>query len=139
MDRFVKENNLCKVKPDLRHFGFNNPNPSPNTPEGMPDHGYEIWVTIPEDMAVPEPFTKKFLKGGLYAAHMIKMGNFHEWEWLDEWVNNNDTYEPNWGDPICMDGCLEEHLNYINNVNNEGFQLENMQLDLLAPIKVKSE
>ncbi|WDV48094.1 effector binding domain-containing protein [Clostridiaceae bacterium M8S5] len=139
MDRFVKENNLCKIKPDLRHYGFNNPNPSPNTPEGMPDHGYEMWVTIPEDMVVPKPLTKKFFKGGLYAAHMIKMGNFHEWEWLDEWANNNDTYEPKLGDPICMDGCIEEHLNYINNVNNENFQLESMQLDLLIPIKEKTE
>jgi hypothetical protein len=27
-------------------------------PEGMPDHGYEMWVTIPENMEVPEPLTK---------------------------------------------------------------------------------
>lgn len=137
MDRFVKENDLCKIKPDLRHFGFNNPNVSPDTPEGMPDHGYEMWVTIPEDMVVPEPLKKKFFEGGLYAAHMIKMGDFHEWEWLEEWANNNDTYEPNWGNPICMDGLLEEHLNYINNVNNDNFQLESMQLDLLIPLKTK--
>ena len=25
-----------------------------------------------------------------FAAHMIQMGNFQEWEWLNEWVKNID-------------------------------------------------
>lgn len=137
MDKFVRESNLCEIKPDLRHYGFNHPNPSPDTPPGSPDHGYEMWVTIPEDMTVPEPLTKKHFTGGLYAAHMIKMGDFHEWNWLCEWAQNNKEYEPNWGDPECMHGLLEEHLNYINHINLPNSEPDGMQLDLLIPVKPK--
>lgn len=136
MEDFVRKSNLCSLKPDLRHYGFNNPCFESGPPEGMPDHGYEMWVTIPEDMEVPEPLTKKFFPGGLYAAHMIKMGDFHEWQWLIEWVKNNDIYEPNWGDPTCMGGLLEECLNYINHVRSS---TEFTQLDLLMPIKLKEK
>jgi DNA-binding transcriptional MerR regulator len=135
LNEFVKASNLCELKPDLRHYGFNNPDPSPNTPEGMPDHGYEMWVTIPDNFIVPEPLTRKHFPGGLYAAQVIKMGDFHEWEWVIQWAINNETYEPNWGDPKCMSGLLEEQLNYLNNVNVQDFDPGSMQLDLLMPIK----
>lgn len=137
MDKFVRESNLFLLKPDLRHYGFNNPEPSPNTQEGMPDHGYEMWVTIPDDMILPETITKKHFDGGLYAAHMIKMGNFHEWEWLIQWAFNNDTYEPNGGTSQGTSGLLEEHLNYINHINLPNSEIDDMQLDLLMPIKPK--
>jgi len=38
-----------------------------------------MWVTIPEEMDVPEPIVKKRFEGGLYAAHMIPFGAFEEW------------------------------------------------------------
>lgn len=46
MADFVRTSGLLVRKPDLRHFGFNHPNPVDET--GY--HGYEVWVTIPEDM-----------------------------------------------------------------------------------------
>lgn len=52
-----------------------------------------MWVTIPDDMEVPANLVKKRFEGGLYAAHMIPMGNFNEWEWLLNWVNENEKYE----------------------------------------------
>ena len=135
LDKFVRESGLCKIKPDLRHYGFNHPNPS----NERPYYGYEMWVTIPDNMDVPLPLTKKQFKGGLYAAHMIPMGNFHEWEWLWEWAHNNPNYEPNIenDDGECMYGLLEEHLNYINHVNLHNTEPEGLQLDLLIPIKEK--
>lgn len=42
---------IYEIKPDAGLFGFNHPNP------GMREdgkYGYEDWVTIPEDMEVPE-------------------------------------------------------------------------------------
>lgn len=139
IDKFVRESKLIELKPDLRHFGFNNPNCSPDTPEGMPDHGYEMWVTVPEDFDVPEPLKKKRFAGGLYAAHMITMGDFHEWEWLIQWVANSEIYEPDWGDPVCMGGFLEEQLNYFHNVQNLDFNNDTTQLDLLMPIKLREK
>ncbi len=132
LDTFVRESGLCALKPDLRHYGFNHPNP----PEGGGPYGYEMWVTIPEDMEVPAPLTKKRFAGGLYAAHMIPMGNFHEWEWLLKWAFENAEYEPNFAPegPEIMLGLLEEHLNYVNRVNLPDPE-DRMQLDLLLPIK----
>lgn len=132
---FMIQTNLKEMKPDLRHFGFNHPNGV--SPDGT-DHGYERWVTIPDDMEVQEPFVKKKFPGGLYAAHMIPMGNFEEWGWLMDWVTNNNDYEPEWGDPDCMNGSIEEHLNYINQYHLSNEDIDKcVQLDLLLPIKPK--
>ena len=136
MDKFVTESKLPEIKPDMRQYGFNHPNPVDETNY----HGYEFWVTIPESMDVPEPLTKKKFEGGLYAAHMIPIGAFEEWEWLSDWANNNEKYESNTLDDNgeCMYGLLEEHLNYRNNVSKfEGGRYDNTQLDLLYPIKGK--
>lgn len=136
MDKFVRENRLYELKPDARLFGFNHPNPSANSPQ----YGYEDWVTIPEDMEVPAPLIKKYFAGGLYAAHTIKFGDFHEWSLLSKWVSDNEKYTSNYseqGEEI-MGGCLEEHLNWVY-ASHMGWP-ENFidgQLDLLLPIRFK--
>ncbi len=133
---FVKKSNLYSKKPDARVFGFNHPNPS----EDKPVYGYELWITIPDDMEVPAPLEKKHFDGGMYAAHMITLGNFHEWEWLVKWVvednpkyTNNDI--PDCGE--CMGGLMEEHLNYLHYANLDNPESDEHQLDLLFPIKLK--
>jgi len=137
LDRFVLDSGLCRRKPDLRHYGFNHPNPVDET--GF--HGYEMWVTIPEDMDVPEPLEKKHFPGGLYAAHMIQMGNFHEWDWFFRWIMNSGQYEfaGDMADGEHMHGLLEEHLNYIHHVQSGRSESEEMQLDLLIPIREKKK
>lgn len=136
MDKFVRESRLYELKPDARLFGFNHPNPSANSPQ----YGYEDWVTIPEDMEVPAPLVKKHFVGGLYAAHTIKFGDFHEWNLLHKWVIDNEKYTSNYseqGEEI-MGGCLEEHLNWVY-ASHMGWP-ENFidgQLDLLLPIRFK--
>lgn len=133
MDKFVQDAGLCRVKPDLRHYGFNHPNPADETGR----HGYEIWVTVPDDMDVPPPLAKKRFEGGLYAAYMIAMGNFNEWDWLFNWVSDSDKYEfaGDMRDQEHMCGLLEEHLNYINHVNSGVSEPDDMQLDLLMPVR----
>lgn len=132
IDKFVLEHDLPKIKPDLRHYGFNAPNPVDETNH----HGYEMWVTIPEDMEVPEPLVKKRFNGGLYAAHMIPFGHFEAWDWLARWVRNSEKYEyaGNW-DSGNMFGWLEESLNYVNRVYLPDPEGEGFQLDLLIPVK----
>ncbi len=133
MSKFVRDTNLCKIKPDLRHYGFNHPNPVDETGS----HGYEMWVTIPDEIEVPPYLTKKHFAGGLYAAHMIPMGNFNEWEWLLDWVNKSKKYEfaGDMQDQEHMCGLLEEHLNYVNHVLLDNTEPEDLQLDLLMPIR----
>ena len=136
IDRFVRETGLCRIKPDLRHYGFNHPNPTDETGH----HGYEVWVTIPDDWEVPAPLTKKHFDGGLYAAHMIAMGNFNEWEWFFHWVNQSEKYEfaGDMRDQEHMCGLLDEHLNYVNHVSLDNSEPEDMQIDLLMPIRERS-
>lgn len=135
IDRFVQSYNLVENKPDLRHFGFNSPNPKDET--GY--HGYEMFVTIPRDMDIPAPLVKKSFAGGVYAAHMIPMGAFDEWELLSNWLEGSIRYEYNGkGNADNMFDCLEETLNYANQIGIHNTDEEkNLQLDLLIPIKEK--
>lgn len=136
MNKFIRESELYIKKPDARMFGFNHPNPSPDKKH----HGYEDWVTIPDDMEVPAPLVKKKIEGGMYAAHTITFPDFHEWKYLSQWVKDNDNYEANYsekGEEI-MGGCLEEHLNWVYS-SHMGWPENGIdgQIDLLLPIKPK--
>lgn len=132
LEEFVRRIQLHKVKPDLRIYGFNNP-----TPTGNETYGYEFWVTIPDDVEVPAPLQKKKFAGGLYAAHYIKMGDFHEWKYFIEWIANNKDYEYDEREPLGMRGCLEEHLNAYSYFLNDEENAQFSHIDLLIPIKEK--
>lgn len=133
---FIKDNHLAQIKPDFRHYGFNHPNGS--LPDGS-DHGFERWVTIPDNMEVTAPFVKKRFPGGLYGAHMIPMGAFEEWNYLYEWAAGHEKYEIVWGDPECMNGFMEEHLDAIHHYLWTHEECDRrLQLDLLIPIKEKA-
>jgi len=132
IDRFVREVGLARLRPDVRRYGFNHPNPAPERPH----YGYEIWVTIPDDLQVLIPLTKKRFSGGLYAAHTIAMGQFEQWEWLCRWVRESPEYEERWGDPDCMGGLLEEVLDYVRYVDPPAPESQGVvHLDLLFPIR----
>jgi len=140
INRFVLESGLLKIKPDVRHFGFNNSNEFAGI--GVPSPGYEMWVSIPEDMEVPAPLVKNKFHGGLYAAHVIRMGDFDHWLNLREWVEESEKYESDVCSVRCtphtdsMDSCLEEQLNYFHTVQDPDFDHAAIQLDLLFPVKL---
>lgn len=145
LNDFIRKSGLLKIKPDARHIGFNNPMPPRGTEFGTPSVGYEMWVSIPEEMEVPAPLVKKHFYGGLYAAHAIHMDEFDHWGLLADWVfHNNPDYESAWGEVRAdyheaeADWALEEQLNFYNNVQDTNFDSEKMQLDLLFPIKRKN-
>lgn len=132
---FARRSRLWETGASMRLYGFNSPNPPPEGGE----YGYEFWLTIPEDMEVPPPLEKKHFPGGTYAAHCIRMGDFHQWAWLARWVEESEEYEGNGsGTPENMFGGLEEHLNYYDHIKNtpEG-EPETVQLDLLVPVKAR--
>ena len=134
---FVRTEKLWEKHPGLRLYGFNHPSPMDET--GF--HGYEFWITIPDGMEVQLPLTKKHFAGGTYAAHMIPMGNFEEWEWLYEWVQESDEYEyAGSGNPENMFGNLEEQLNYHDHIleTHDG-EPQTAQLDLLIPVRRKAK
>ena len=123
LDNFEKA--LAKTKPDFRHYGFN------HSVDGI--HGYERWITIPDDMEVTPPFTKKYFPGGMYAACVLPVDPWDEgWGLLEEWISNNDKYEPNYKG--VWDGRLEEHTTAAAILIDT-----EMYIDLLLPIKPRTE
>lgn len=135
LNEFINESNLLETNPEARVFGFNNPTPK----QRGEVYGYEFWVTIPEGYAVPEPLDKKMFEGGLYAVYCIKMGEFDKWQLFWRWVEESKEFEYNPREPLGMDGALEEHLNaymyYEKSAEHKGF----IQLDLMIPIRKRSE
>ena len=132
LEEFIRKTELHKIKPDLRQYGFNNP-----TPKGNETYGYEFWASIPDELEVSQPLQKKRFAGGVYAAHCIKMGDFHEWQLLSKWVENSGEYQYDAREPHGMGGCFEEHLNAYSYYTDDKKAAEFVQLDLLMPIKAK--
>lgn len=137
--RFVQESGVYEKKPDARMYGFNHPNPGV-LENGI--HGYEDWVTIPEDMEVKAPMEKKKFQGGLYAVMTIPFPEFQLWENLTRWVNESPDFEPNYSElgAEIMDGCLEDHLNWVYEAHN-GWREDGLpgQIDLMLPIKLREK
>jgi effector-binding domain-containing protein len=102
--KFAKSIGLEPGKPGYRTFGFNNPNPSP----GSPNYGYEIWLVVGEDVTASDPIAIKEIPGGKYAVTQFtglpKIGA--SWRALVAWFEDSAyTRPPNW----CR--CLEEVVN----------------------------
>ena len=52
---------------EYRIFGFNNPNPSP----GSPNYGYEFWMVVGQDVEPEGEIAAKDFAGGLYAVTRV--------------------------------------------------------------------
>ena len=132
IEQFVWETGLLKIKPDARGMGFDCSREDLKVNVEGTATAYEAWVSIPEDMVVTAPLTKKTFGGGLYAAHVLRDWNFQaDWRLLTEWAKVSEKYEADDGRP-----CFEEVLNYYHLMQN-GAKMEDTQLDLLLPIKLR--
>jgi DNA gyrase inhibitor GyrI len=88
-----------------RIFGFNNPNPSP----GSPNYGYEFWMVVGPEVEPEGDVEMKEFPGGLYAVKKcVVSGNAYEiipatWKELVIWREDSAYKSANhqW---------LEEHL-----------------------------
>lgn len=106
-----------------RWFGFNNPSPTP----GQAVYGYEVWVTLPEEVQPPAPIEAKRFGGGLYAVIPAFMDEIPErWQKLVQWLKDNTHQYESAGHQ-----WLEETI-------SPGLKAdENAQLDLYMPIRRK--
>lgn len=139
--RFVNDSGLLSIKPDARSFGFDC---SEGTAKiGEPSRTYEMWVSVPDDMEIPAPLVRREFGGGMYAAHVLTNWDFSDWRLLGEWVNASDKYDNDWGSPrwaseeTAFGQGFEETLNFFTYMKNGG-KMQDMQLDLLFPIKEKA-
>ena len=118
MEAWAKQKGLLEV-PGRRIFGFNNPNPSP----GTPNYGYDFWITVAPDIEAEGDVRIIDFPGGLYAVTRVKgVEGIHEtWKNLVTWLEESKYKHANhqW---------LEEHLTPMDT------PLEEFTLDLYAPI-----
>ncbi len=86
-----------------RFFGFNNPDPSP----GSPNYGYEQWMTVGPDVKAEGEIIIKEIPSRLYAVTRFKgLSNIGEvWKQLVLWFEDSRYKKPShWHQ------CLEELL-----------------------------
>lgn len=135
MTDWAKKSRLYETKPDARMLGFNHPNPGV-LEDGT--HGYEVWVTIPEDMELPEPLVRKHYDGGrLYAVLTIPFPEFQLWGDLINWVNNSEKYETDYTEEELAGeiGGFEEELNWAYGALNNWPEETGGQIDIMVPIR----
>lgn len=104
-----------------RMFGFNNPNPTP----GSPNYGYEVWLTVGPDVQSDDTVKVIEFPGGRYAVTRC-MGTDHiatTWQAFVKWIETS-PHQP------AQHQWLEEHLNINLDVPPDEFTL-----DLYLPIR----
>ena len=102
-----------------RFFGFNNPTPSP----GSPNYGYEQWMTVGPEVERDDEIEIKQFPGGLYAVMRSEgLQNISEnWMMLAQWREDSQYQE-------AHHQWLEECF------TPQAEQLEDYIFDLYAPI-----
>lgn len=122
--KWVKEQGLENLF-TTRYFGFNNPSPTP----GNPVYGYEVWVTVLDNVQESGDIKIKNVDGGLYAVTSTFGPDIPQtWHALSRWVKDS-KYE------YAKERCLEEHLFTGETAFNDNFEV--LQLDLYLPVREK--
>jgi DNA gyrase inhibitor GyrI len=111
---------LLKENGRHRIFGFDNPSPSP----GSPNYGYEFWLALPSQVEVNDNVEVKEFSGGLYAVTRCKgLGEIgKKWTQLVAWRESSQYKEG-------TSQCLEEQIGEFGNVDPG-----EMELDLFLSI-----
>jgi effector-binding domain-containing protein len=89
---FAKRKGLLNAPTGPRFFGFNNPGPSP----GSPNYGYEQWVTVGPDVEGEDDVVIKEIPSRLYAvARCEGLENIREdWKALVVWFEDSPYKKP---------------------------------------------
>jgi effector-binding domain-containing protein len=101
---FAEERNIDMMSDEVQTFGFNNPNPTP----GSPNYGYELWLRIGPDVEASKPIEIKEVPGNKYAVtRFTGLSNIGRvWRELAAWFEESCyMFPPNY----CQ--CLEALLN----------------------------
>ena len=108
-----------------RFFGFNNPNPTP----GSPNYGYEQWVTVDETAQPAGEVHIKEFSGGLYAVARCKGVDqiYPTWQQLVLWQEDS-RYR------MASNECLEECLTPQVFLAAGGPDFSELVFDLYHPI-----
>ena len=122
MKTWAQAHNL--LKGPQRLFGFNNPDPSP----GSPNYGYDVWLSVDESVQADGEARIIEFPGGLYAVTRIEVNHPVEeipatWQKLIQWMENSKYRHG-------RHQWLEEHIGPLSAMSGE----ESFTLDLHLPI-----
>ena len=131
MNAYAKPKGFFDDPEAHRIFGFNNPDPSP----GSPNYGYENWVTVTDDLQFDfedDNVKEKHFSGGLYAA-LVSPGipNPQKWGNVVAWINTSDyQYDPSrqWLEEIQLNKSA------MSMFSGEDPDVESFVFTLLSPI-----
>lgn len=122
LNAFVVKRQLGNDGQEHRFFGFNNPSPSP----GSPNYGYEQWITVSHEVEPDGDIQVKDFQGGMYAVTRARLVNiFDTWQQLAAWREKSHYHSGShqW---------LEEAINLTP---GQPIDEQQMELDLYLPIK----
>ena len=107
-----------------RLFGYNNPDPSP----GSPNYGYDVWITVDESVQADEDARIIDFPGGLYAVTRIEVKNPMDdipgtWQKLVKWMEASKYHHG-------RHQWLEEHIGPLDEMGGD----QPFTLDLHLPI-----
>lgn len=121
---YIVKHGLLQDGQPHRFFGFNNPDPSP----ASPNYGYEQWVTVGLEAQPEGDIQMKEFGGGLYAVTRANLAEiFQTWQALMAWRERSPY---SWG----SHQWLEEVLNWDPERSIDDLGPENVQIDLYLPI-----
>lgn len=107
-----------------RLFGYNNPNPSP----GSPNYGYDVWITVDESVQADKEARIIEFPGGLYAVTRMEVQDPGSdipgtWQKLVRWMESSKYRHG-------RHQWLEEHIGPLEEMGGE----QPFTLDLFLPI-----
>ncbi len=122
MIAWAKAKGLFTDGKEHRFFGYNNPDPTP----GSPNYGYDVWVSVDETIQPDGEARLIEFTSGLYAVTRCEVHNPWEdipaaWKKLVNWVEHS-KYR------CTTHLCLEEHIGV------ETLEGGEFTLDLFLPI-----
>ena len=101
---WAKSQGLLNDLDALRFFGYNNPDPSP----GSPNYGYDQWVTAGPDAKPEGKVEIKEFPGGLYAVTRCRLSTIGAaWKQLAAW-REDSAYK--WGHHQWLEECLNPEV-----------------------------
>jgi DNA gyrase inhibitor GyrI len=128
---YAKSQGLLEDLKDRRFFGYNNPDPSP----GTPNYGYDQWITVEQDSAAQGEVEIMDFEGGTYAvATCVGVMNITDtWKALVKWFENS-KYEK--GNHQWLEEVLnpEVFINPDGTPNQTDETMGKVKFDLYLPI-----
>jgi len=108
-----------------RLFGYNNPDPSP----GSPNYGYDVWITVDDSVPVDGDARVVNFAGGMYAVLRVEVTNPGDqipqgWKRLVKWMEASKYHHG-------RHQWLEEHIGPLTQMGGD----QPFTLDLYLPIK----